>query len=235
MKIAICDDILYFAEELKEKIEQYYRSIDLLIYIYQNPVELLQDITKEKNRYQAIFLDIEMPKMNGMTLAKKMRDMGIESPIIFLTSHEEHMEEGYEVSAFRFLVKPVSQLKLEKVLEALLTKTFQSRQLAITCNGKNYILYEKDILYIKAENVYLKIFTKGEGYLIREKLNTLEKQLNPHYFIRIHRSYMINLSSVISYDKKKVDLGNGVEIPISRSCYDTFQCAFMNYIKEELR
>lgn len=235
MKIAICDDELYFGQELKKMIENYYNSMDLLISVYQNPTELLRAIKKDKSIYQAVFLDIEMPDMDGMTLAKLLREEGVEIPIIFLTSHEEQMEEGYEVRAFRFLVKPVNKEKLEKALSSLFLNTFSKRQLSIIHNGRNHILYEKDILCIKSENVYLKIFTKEGTYLIREKLNNMEAQLDRNYFIRVHRSYLINFSSILSYDKKKIDLQGHIEVPISRSSYENFQKAFMNYLKTSKR
>ena len=233
MRIAICDDEITFANEIKEKIESYYKSMDILINIYHNPQKLLEDINEKPEYYQAVFLDIEMPQLDGMTLAKRIKDCNPELTILFLSSHAEQMDEGYEVNAFRFLTKPLQQKKLERALQALEVQQQSKRQITLKCDGENYLIQEKDILYIQADNIYLHVYTNTRKYMIREKLKNMETLLGTENFIRVHKSYLISYHAVNSYQKNSITLKNDIKIPLSRTYCDNSLKGMLAYSRRQ--
>ena len=104
MKIAICDDEKIMQEYLKEEIDSYFQSLDVLTLCYSSGEELLADY--EKQQYDMVFLDIEMKGLNGLQVAKLLHAWKKDLPIVMVTTHTELAMEGYEVQAFRFLAKP---------------------------------------------------------------------------------------------------------------------------------
>lgn len=231
MKIAVCDDERLFAEKLKNLIDNYYRAFDVSVYVFTSASELLGKIEQSPDVFSAVFLDIEMSEIDGMQAAVSIRNISADMRIIFLTSHTELAMEGYEVNALRFLAKPVNTQKLHEVL-ALLDKSVGDDKCIMIADGGSRILIKcSDILYIKAENVYLQIVTENRNYLLRKKLADMESELDSGKFVRIHRSYIVGLAHVKSYNGKSVIMMNGAELPLSRSCEKQFKDAVMNYLR----
>ena len=231
MKIAVCDDDFAFAEQLKNLIDNYYRTPDVSVCVFTSAAELLGKLKQNHDAFAAVFLDIEMPGIDGIQAAASIRTLSADVQIIFLTSHTELAMEGYEVRALRFLAKPVDEEKLHEVL-SLLDKSINDVQCIVISDGGSKILVKySDIFYIKAENVYLQIVTKNKNYLIRKKLAEIESELDNGKFVRIHRSYIVGLAHIKSYDGKSVIMTSGAELPLSRSCEKQFKDAVMNYLR----
>lgn len=112
MRIAVCDDETVWMEQTKKRLEQIYVSLDLLVDTFSSGKQLLE--RAKSVSFDLVILDIEMPKMDGLQVAKSLRAMGEETEIVFLTSHVEYALKGYEVQALRYLTKPVDAEKLAK-------------------------------------------------------------------------------------------------------------------------
>lgn len=229
MKIGICDDESIFREQLKTMLEDYYHSLDVLIISCSSGEELLQEI--EKKQYDLVFLDIEMQGMDGLETAKRVHSIKADLPIIFLTSHTELAMEGYEVQAFRFLAKPVAVQKLQEALHAFETTLQQEQKLMIVEDGMNRYLSCADIQYIKSENVYLQIVTKQGSHLVRKKLKEQIEELPKDTFMLVHRSYIVNLNEVASFDGNVIVLKGGFEIPVSRGNREAFKAKMLQLLK----
>lgn len=231
MKIAICDDERAFAENLKKSIDNYYNSPDHTAHIFTSAKELLDKLKQNPDMFAAVFLDIEMPELDGLQTAARIREINSDINIIFLTSHTELAMEGYEVNALRFLAKPVNQTKLHEVLGLLDKSTGDGKCILIADGSTQTLLKQNDVFYIKAENVYLQIVTKNKNYLLRKRLSDMEAELDSGKFVRIHRSYIVGLAHVRSYDGKSIIMINGDTLPLSRSCEKQFKDAVMNYLR----
>ena len=230
MKIAVCDDERVFSERLKNLIDDYYRTPERTVDIFDSAAELLGHIQQEPDAFDAVFLDIEMPELDGIQAARHIRKLNSDVGIIFLTSHTELAMEGYEVNALRFLAKPVNQVKLYEVF-ALLDKSVNRQCIVINDGGVNVMVKHSDVCYIKAENVYLRVVTENKNYLLRKKLADIESELDSGRFVRIHRSYIVGLEHVCSFDGKAVIMTDGTQLPLSRSCEKQFKDAVMNYLR----
>ena len=117
MKIAICDDDLVLNRKLHQFIFETYHDIDLRIDEYRSGEEFLQKISTSKLTYDLLLLDIEMDRVNGITVAKELKQLSPKTFVVFITSHDEFATVGYEVSAFRYLIKPINKNKLIEAIE----------------------------------------------------------------------------------------------------------------------
>ena len=233
MRIAVCDDEEKFRLQAKEMIEKLTNSIDIVVDAYEDGRKLIERF--ESNPYDVLFLDIEMPLRDGITLAKKVRAMSENVYIVFLTGHVEYALEGYEVNALRYLTKPVQEDKLREVLRFVMDKNTSKRQLLIKEEGEEILLNVSDIVYAEAQNQYVMIFTAdSEEHLIRYNLGDLEEELKNDGFFRIHRGYLVSLAKVKKLVKNDVLIEAGSEeisLPVSRSNVKSLKEALYSYVE----
>ena len=217
MKIAVCDDDLIFQRQIKEELDQYYQSLDVLIEAFSSGETLLEAVCADPYGFFCVFMDIEMPGIDGMETTRRLRKLNRNLPVIFLTSHWDLAIEGYELNAFRFLTKPVEHDRLCLTLAALEAERRRQVRISITKDGRELFLPVEDLLYIKSENIYLSLITQDHTYLIRKKLKDLLPLLPPSMFCQIHRSYVVNLHRVFSYSGKDLVMEDQTVLPVSRN------------------
>lgn len=184
MRIAVCDDEEKFRTQAREMIDKLAGSIDVVVDAYEDGRKLLQAF--DANPYDVLFLDIEMPAMDGITLAKKLRERSDSIYIVFLTGHVEYALEGYEVNALRYLTKPIQEDKLREVLRFVMDKSSSKRQLLIKVEGEETLINVSDIIYLEAQNQYVMIYTVSGEFLVRYNIGDFEEQLKNDGFFRVH-------------------------------------------------
>ena len=134
MKIAICDDDWHMQQTLRLFIDQTYQDLDMLVDGFTSGEALLAAVQKQSQPYQLILLDIEMRGIDGIETAKRLRKLLPDCYIIFITSHDEFALTGYEVAAFRYLVKPVQPEKLTEAISAVRAEL--SDHITPACGGR---------------------------------------------------------------------------------------------------
>lgn len=166
--------------------------------------------------YDILLLDIEMGKMNGVDLAKTIRQSNDTVQIVFITGFPDFMAEGYEVSALHYLMKPVSEEKLHSVLDkATANLSKAEKRLCISFDRQiDYVPLSK-ITYIESQKQYVLIYTTAETYRMKIPLADIGTQLD-EYFFKCQRSFIVNLRYITRINRDCVTLKNGAEIPISR-------------------
>ena len=231
MRIAICDDIKEFREQIKSSINSYNAMFEIVE--YSNGSQLVQS----KEQYDLIFLDIEMPEMDGMTVARKLREQKNEVPIVFLTSHEELVYNAFEVKAFRFLRKPVDRKELSRTLQALEQEITRTEMIMITQKGKLREIPLRTVLYLEAygDGTYIyDIF--GNVYESLEQLKVWESKLQDKYFYRIHKSLIVALEHVKGVENDIVKLGEKeVSLKIARRSVGEFKKSYLEYIDKNAK
>jgi two-component system response regulator LytT len=183
--------------------------------------------------YQLVFLDIEMPGMDGITTAKKIREMDANVFIVFLTGHVEYALQGYEVSALRYLTKPVQEEKLLEVLRHVDKSLESKKQISFRTDGEECLVSLDDLYYIEAQNQYIMIHTSEEEYLVRSSMSEYEEVLNGYGFFRVHRGYLVALGKIKKVGKAECVLVNGETIPVSRSSVKPLKEALYRYLEQE--
>lgn len=196
----------------------------------------------EKNAPDLLFLDIQMPEISGFELLEMLDDP---PKVIFSTAYDQYAIKAFEINAIDYLLKPYDSdrfnVALDRALDQLqrepkpdpnlqkLLKTMQSSQtyldrLLIKQAGRIVIISVNEIYLIKAMDDYAEIGTKKETYLIQQSLNHLEARLNPNQFIRVHRSFIVNIDAIrdivaCSNSRYKLFLRDQQEIFVSRTGY----------------
>lgn len=233
MRIAVCDDEEKFRTQARDIIDKMAGSLDVTVDAFSDGRKLLEAF--DRNPYDVLFLDIEMPAMDGITLAKKLRERSDSIYIVFLTGHVEYALEGYEVNALRYLTKPVKEDKLREVLRFVMDKNSTKRQLLIKEDGEEVLINVSDIIYFEAQNQYVMIYATDGEHLIRYNIGDFENELKGDGFFRTHRGYLISLAKVKKLVKGEVlmETPDGeVSLPVSRSNVKTLKEALYSYVED---
>ena len=188
-----------------------------------------------------IFLDIQMPKINGFEMLEL-----IENPpaVIFTTAFDEYALKAFETHAVDYLLKPFSKERFDKAMEKFLNQntriiqqqntqallqsgldtTATANRVVVKTAGKIKIIPLPEIQYIEASDDYVKIHTREGIFLKNKTMGSFEKTLDPQLFVRIHRSYMVNIQEITRLDPYEKEnyvalLKSGEKIPVSKSGY----------------
>lgn len=176
----------------------------------------------QENNVDLFFLDINMPEVNGISLAKII---GNKSKIIFTTAYRDYAVDGFNLNVVDYLLKPIA---FERFFEAVqkVNSAFTPSEIKEKTESKNYIFVRSDrkmvkinfdeILYIESLGDYLKIFLDKETVITRETMNNIDSKLPINKFIRIHRSYIVSINKINSYTNEFIEI-NKKALPISRS------------------
>lgn len=229
MRVAICDDEFMELKRTKEILENSYKSLDLLISTYEDGKKLLKAI--DTTAYDLIILDIEMPFIDGLSVARKLRELGQNTAIVFLTSHIEYALKGYEVNALRYLTKPVKEKQLLEIINYLVEQNMMDKKIMVKDSEDMVLIGVKDILYMEARNQDILIYTKDWEYIRRYNIKDYEQELANYFFVRCHRSYLVNLAHIVRLSGKDIMLDNEKMIPLSRTKEKGVREALISYTK----
>ncbi len=237
-RIAVCDDENYYRGELISLLTAYENESGnaFEILTYSSGEELLEDLNNRV--FHILILDVEMKGKSGIDVARDIRKNDETTVIIFATSYEHYALNAFDVSAMGYLVKPVSYLKLKKLLSnAIITVDFlKDREAARTRYIEVRVKYEtvnvetNKIQYVeKRRNVSI-IHTKDNEYTCYENLSHLYEKLDIHKFIYVHQGYIVNFDMIMEVTKTSVVLADYIEVPVSRRYYKEVKANFMNRI-----
>ena len=175
----------------------------------------------QKEKFDVIFLDIELPEVSGLDFIKAFQDL---PQIVLMSNMKKYAVDAFEFEVLDFLPKPIEYSrflktvnKLEKVL-TLNSKEIENDSIFFKVNGKLQKIKLSHILFFESMSDYVKIITKEKTYVVLQTMTKLQKTL-PKIFIRCHRSYIINLEKVDALDDRVLEVG-GHAIPVSRSYYN---------------
>lgn len=229
VRIAVCDDEERYRIDLKTLLDKLLINVDYDIDTFDDGNILIKEFASSP--YDLVFLDIEMPAVDGITLAKRLRSVSENVYIVFLTSHIEYALEGYEVNALRYLTKPVDINKLKEVIRYVQEKQGGDRQIIIREEGEEILIDIGDVIYMEAMNQNVRIVTSKGEHVIRYNIGDFEEKLKNDGFFRIHRGYLISLSKVKKLVKNDVLMEDGTTLPVSRSNTKALKEALYSYVE----
>lgn len=220
LKVMICDDEEEHIKQLYQLLMQSQDEISLHISTDTAPEKLLEKLENRVKCGEAlpdvIFCDIRMPKIDGIAFGKALRRISSDIYLVFTTAYEEYAVEGYTASAFRYLMKPVSEEAVSKVLKEIQKDMGRNKKLVIKSADEERLLSLHDIIYLSAEDKYTVLYTKDGYFVDRTSLTEYEKLLEPYGFFRIHRKYIVNLWHHKGIGNGNVLVSTGERLPISR-------------------
>ena len=209
---AMCDDEMPFAEQLRSLVMAYAKKkrVELQAETFASAEELLEEIENGAG-FEILFLDIEMRKMDGIELGKKLREL----------SYQTLMRQLFEAEPFRFLSKPLKQEELENVLDKAFERISRfHRELFTIRFGKNVVnLLCRDIVYLESNKRKVIVHTVRGEYEYYHKLDEAEEELLAISadFVRIHKAYLVNMEHVEAFQYEKLALRDGTILSISEA------------------
>lgn len=183
-----------------------------------------------------ILLDIKMAKINGIELAKKIRQKGGGQIIIFITGIPDYMQDGYDVEAFHYLLKPVKKEKLFKCLDrALKRQNVSAGFIVVLCNKDKVKIFQDEIIFVESVGHNVKIKTLKGELTTRMLLSESENILNKGFFVKTHRAFLANIKHIKQVRKESLLMADGSEIPVSRREYKNVNNRFIQYYTQGMQ
>ena len=227
LKIAICDDNPSFLKQISNYVSEWNKSVQ--IHQFNNGDSLIN--THLNTPFDVILLDIVMPLLNGIEVAKEIRVNDQIVKIIFLTSSTEYAIDSYTVKADNYLLKPINKTHLFSALDTIAKDTYINKKFIILkSSAVTHRIFLDDIEYVEAQNKYSIIhLTDGTFIKTNHHLYFFEEQLLAQDgFFKCSRSYIINVYYVNSYTSKEVTMLSSERISISRKLYQEFENVYFS-------
>lgn len=226
--IYICDDETLVLNELADKIRKYMPQEKILC--FSSGYELREQL--RKSHCDILFLDIDMPEISGLEIAKELTiEKGIPL-LIFVTSHDELVYESFEYHPFSFIRKSCFDQEIEKVLrDAGEYLESLKRQFYFRSAGRDLSLPLLAILYFEADGNYLKIYTESGEYRFRSTISDVESRLNQYGFVRIHKGFLVNQAMVQIIGREDIELADGTALPLGRSYAEHARRRLLEYMR----
>lgn len=230
MRILICDDEERYLNELKVHVEQYLKTHNIKADLFTalNPKEIMDSSLA----FDLVFLDIQMPELNGIELAKELKKRNNKVIFFFVTNFDEYLDEAMDLRIFRFFEKPFNVKRLYSSLDRAMEYIDESYvDLFIYNNGEHQKILVDNIVYIRRENRKVILTANGGNeYITKESLEHWTEKLPNTFFYLVHKGFLVNLHYITkcSYTELYIDK---VRIPIA----PRKQANFHNYWVEYLR
>lgn len=200
-------------------LESYVQKIPFfeLVFSTENPILAVEYL--QHHEADLIFLDIQMPELTGINF---MKIIGDRKKYILTTAYSEYALEGYEHNIIDYLLKPVSFERFYKSAEKAqqrfqIHENKEGSHFFVKSSGRQHRIGFEDILYVESIKDYVNIRTNEQEYIVLDTLKSMEQQLPESSFVRIHKSFIINLNRIKEVAARKIILASGKEIPIGES------------------
>ncbi|MBQ9262778.1 MAG: response regulator transcription factor [Clostridia bacterium] len=217
-RIAVCDD----TTEIRQLLRQYFQrlqaetSFQLTLDEYASGEALLQ---ADPSTYDLLILDVQMEGLNGIDTARRIRQSGGQMTIIFFTNYVQYAMEGYEVQAYRFLLKPLSYEQFSNVVGTAMRQMQEQKQESLHIRQKDSVtrIAVADIAFVETERGHVVIHTKEkEAIPSSMTMKEMEEALSGHRFFRCHTAYLVNMREIKKFTQQDVVLQDDTVIPLSK-------------------
>jgi DNA-binding LytR/AlgR family response regulator len=220
LRVLVIDDERPALDELAYLLERDPRIGEVLVSdSATEALRTLQDLDVD-----AVFLDIQMPGLTGLDLAQVLARFRTPPPVVFVTAHEEHAVDAFELHAVDYVLKPVREARLAEAVRRVVEDGARpaatgDEQIPVERGGVTRFVNRSDVTHVEAQGDYARLHTADDSHLLRTPLSTLEEEWGPAGFVRIHRSLLVSLAHV---DEVRMEGGRctvivaGHELGVSR-------------------
>jgi len=228
-RIAVVDDSTTDAEFVQDILNSWadQRQAKIQAEVFPSAEVFLFRYAEDKD-WDILLLDIEMGAMDGVTMAKRVRQDNEAVQIVFITGYSDYIAEGYEVAALHYLMKPVNQGKLFAVLDRAMEKRKQEeRCLNLEAYGELVRIPFYEIRYLDVHQNYVTVHARAD-HTVKRTLGDFEKELDER-FCRVGRSMIVNLKYIQRVTKTEVFLSDGTVLPLPRGAYEPLNRAIITH------
>lgn len=232
LNIAICDDEIDYVNSTADAVMKILSDYEVDISTYTSGIDLINNSTK---RIDILFIDIEMPGLNGIETIRKLRVINPSIIVFILTNYTNYMTDVFRVGTFQFLKKPlrVDDLKYDLLRVVELYK-HEHYKIKIKENDNIRLIDISKIRYLEVYQKELKFRLLKEEIIIRGKIAEYEEILQMYGFAKNHKSFLINMAYIKRIGQNELELeGVNELIPLSRNYKDTLLSAFNKYLMEK--
>lgn len=230
INIAIVEDDSQYIATLKEYIARFMKEngVSIELKIFTDGKQIVFDYEPV---YDIILMDIEMPGLDGMSAAEKIRETDRDVIIIFITNMAQYAIKGYQVRARSYILKPVNYYSFEMELQEAVGTLSRKKNDFLLLPGEDGLIKVAigDVYYLESQKHQMMIHTKNGVIEIRETMKNMEEKLAEYYFERCNVSYLVNLAHVNGIVGDNVDV-EGEQLPISRQKRKGFVSALSTYV-----
>lgn len=220
VNIALIEDDKYMQEIIKTCMETELRVSEKVKIEIFDKAEDFQKVLMEGNQYHIVFSDIELGKMNGITLAKVLQEKWPEMYVIFVTAHSEYAIDSYKLDAYQYILKEDMEERLPIILRAVLNRIERERKRFRILKREDYKekVFYKDIIYIMKSKAakYVRYITMNGEYRERNTLEMVIKELDDDDFLKVDRGCIVNIKHIYKIKGNIIFMANGAQIPVSR-------------------
>lgn len=229
MKIAICEDENISAQELAATVRQQMSTFGIAAHldVYLSAEALLD----APDKYDLLLLDCKLGEKSGIDVARELRERGSVATIIFVTAYDDYVYEGYEVNAYRYLLKPIDPALLHKTLSDFVTHLERDKYLDFVSGKRMVRLKLNEIMYIESSEKHSIVRHISGSYETSVTIAEIQARINSFAFFRTHRRFIVNMKYIMEVDKNIIRLTNDERIEISRRNLANFNKCYMNYLK----
>lgn len=237
LKIAVCDDEKVICESLYKILMKIADDIghNFEIDCFTTGEELCEEMNFQN--YDLIFLDIELPKMNGLEVGRYIREtlQNEVMQIAFISSRQEYAMQLFEIRPINFLVKPISYEQTRKIIDKFLKISGTETGVLLFKKGHEYLnVAYADILYLYSAGRKINVVTIKESYSFYGSLDDIYGKIKNNDFLYVHKSYIVNYRYVKKYEYERLLMINSVEIPISQSRRKAVRSKFLKIKESEI-
>lgn len=230
MRILICDDDQEALDILNTHIQEYMRNrfINFTVVSTTNPMEILNG----NDSFDLAFLDIQMEGIDGIALAKELKQRNGKLALFFVTNYDVYQDSAMDMQALRFFSKPINVKRLHAGLDKAM-EYIDGAYVDVYLYGENAqirILVD-DIMYLTRENRKVWMYTKNTSYPLREGFDSWCQKLPPLFFYQVHKSFYVNLHYVQKYAYTELVLNDGTQIPIAPRRQAEFHKFWFEYLR----
>jgi DNA-binding LytR/AlgR family response regulator len=234
MKFFLCDDGKKVLDFYRTKIEFLCNkhNIDFDCTLYTSGLMMLDEFQEQDAFEGVIFLDINMPDIDGMTLARKLREKGCLGEIIFLTISKEHILDAFDVHAFHYVIKSeTTDQRFEEIFLRAVRSSVEKAQdyIVFSSNGEHRNIAIQKIYYFEVLQRIITVHYDDDRFEFFSTMGKLENQLFSKGFVRIHRSYMVSVHQIQRFTYTEVMLRNGTTLPVGRKYYQEIKKAVTKF------
>ncbi len=233
MKIYACDDDAKILEDICRTINEHEPQSDIVSFI--SGIKLLETIEKEP--CDLLLLDIDMPDISGMDIARRLSCIqnntnGKRMLLVFVTSHDELVYESFQYHPFGFIRKQYFNDEIKKVLKDCKRELENNtRYFTFRSEGMDIRLTLAEIRYFEADGNYLKIYAESGAYRFRSTMTAIENTLEHQGFIRIHKGFLVNQEAVKSLNSDVANLADGTALPMGKTYVEVAKDRLMRYMR----
>lgn len=241
INIAVCDDEQESLEMIQKELYKAAEKLKITIetYPYMDGKKVVDLLQNKKEEFDILFLDIDMPNVSGLEVAKKLREKGSEIILIFISAHEQYVFESIDYNPFKYIRKTKMQDEIEIALKRAYRRIISENIKSIVVNAEDgkIRLKHKNIMYFEMFSRKISVYTDGgkeRKLLGRKTIKELYHELNDEDFIQIHSGCIVNTKYIDEYSGHDITLDNGKKLIVSRSRIKDVKEAMARYWREKV-